>query len=616
MNKKITLIIIFFIITCYYPIIKSEEIEFAEIGNRNIIITNSPPIPPEDTSDTVVTRENLAHDSVILSEVPTAIWTYGCTGTTAGMLFGYYDRIGYPNIYAGSANNGVCPLTNLGQGCPDVEIGYPIQGSCYIIATEQGLDGITYKGHADDYWDYINNPGPDPCEGNWDEHKWGLCLSDYMGISQWKWDYNLDGTIDNNIDGGGINFYRSNGQKDYDYIPKKTYGLPQTSISYGMRLFAESRGYEVKECFTQQTNTRYGHEDGFTFNEFKAEIDAGRPVFTEWVLSSGGGHAMLGVGYNTESNSIFIHDTWDNDLHEVGWNQSYVGYNLICVTIIKLENVELDQNQEVYNDYNLYVNNDYWVAQSFTPNFLILTSVEILLYRPENVDYNLTISIYDSLSISSQPITTLTKTPEINEKGGSTWIVFNFPDVILYEGVKYYIVCKSNEKTINDYKSYGLCLSEDEDSYQPGEIYISTNQGVDWKTSEENGISGDCCFRTYGIDNNPPDKPICKYNNLRDEISVYSIDVDENQIRYGISWNDDNEIDEWTEFHDSGFEVLIEVEGNNNPIGIIAEDEYGFRSIWASIESKPKENKYFWEYNTLLLRLIQIFQIIQFNIVD
>ena len=47
-----------------------------------------------------------------LPNVPAFTWCYGCSATAAAMLFGYYDRHGYPNMYLGPVDGGVCPLNN------------------------------------------------------------------------------------------------------------------------------------------------------------------------------------------------------------------------------------------------------------------------------------------------------------------------------------------------------------------------------------------------------------------------------------------------------------------------------------------------------------------------
>ena len=67
-----------------------------------------------------------------ISNVPAFDWSYGCSATSAAMLFGYYDRTGYSNMYAGPINGGVCPLTNADW---DTE-------ECPLSATHQGYDGL------------------------------------------------------------------------------------------------------------------------------------------------------------------------------------------------------------------------------------------------------------------------------------------------------------------------------------------------------------------------------------------------------------------------------------------------------------------------------------------
>ena len=305
-----------------YPI--SDKIEMMLIA--------SPPTPPVNVSRTLVNADHLTASAVTLSDMPTSEWTYGCTATSAGMLFGYYDRTGYPNMYTGPANGGVCPLTDLGQGIP-TNPRYPISGSCYIVATENGLDGISSNAHADDYWISYGSGGPDPWEGNWPEHTWGICTADFLGTNQWKWDYSsypgTDGSIDTNTDGSTTIWNYNDGSKLYDWCPGPAYGLPTTSCCHGMRLFAESRGYSVDANYNQLTDNQ--NSNGFTFAEFQSEINAGRPVLIHVI-----GHTMVGMGYDAGTNSIYIHDTWDNNMHSMPWGGSYAGMDLYAVTVIHL----------------------------------------------------------------------------------------------------------------------------------------------------------------------------------------------------------------------------------------------------------------------------------------
>ena len=279
---------------------------------------------PQVQSSSIVT---LATGDVVLEGVPTSTWTYGCSATSAGMIFGYYDRHGYPNMYTGPTNGGVAPLTNLGQGDTPSS---PIAGACSIIATQNNFDGRTTPGHVEDYWIGYNEEGPDPWETSGIQHTWDDCTADFMGTNQWKWDYiGSDYVIDFNVDGSTALFSNSDATKLYDCIPDASAGSPQTELCHGMRLFAESRGYVVTENYTQQVDTYAA--GGFSFDNYKNEIDNGYPVMIQVV-----GHSMVGIGYNDSTQEIILHDTWDNYQHRMNWGGSYETMLHKGVTVIHL----------------------------------------------------------------------------------------------------------------------------------------------------------------------------------------------------------------------------------------------------------------------------------------
>ncbi len=58
---------------------------------------------------------------------------------------------------------------------------------------------------------------------------------------------------------------------------------------------------------------------GFTWANYKAEIDAGRPVIIQL-----DGHTMLGYGYSG-SNTVDIYDTWNSVGETMTWGGSYGG---------------------------------------------------------------------------------------------------------------------------------------------------------------------------------------------------------------------------------------------------------------------------------------------------
>jgi hypothetical protein len=99
--------------------------------------------------------------------------------------------------------------------------------------------------------------------------------------------------------------------------------------TYGRKLFYQARGYAVTDCYNQRTdNTISG---GFSFSQYKAEIDAGRPVMINL-----NGNTIVGVGYDSSTNTVYIHNTWDYITHSMTWGGSYYGMAMLSVSIVNL----------------------------------------------------------------------------------------------------------------------------------------------------------------------------------------------------------------------------------------------------------------------------------------
>jgi len=288
------------------------------------IIVPSMPYPPEGFGSRVamVPKPDIAAGTNTISNVPAMTWCFGCSATTAAMMFGHYDNAGYPNMYTGPTNGGVFPMTNAIWGT--VVINGETRALCPLSATRLGLDSRTNRGHVDDYWIVYDDPGPDPFIGNWTEHTYGECTGDYMGTNQ---------SLLSNSDGGTTFYNDTDGDPLYDY----TGGEPDRRDGcHGMRDFVESRGYTVQTLgnFNQYIYGYDGNTKGFTFDDFKTEIDAGRPVA---ILVEG--HMMLGYGYNDTGSIIYIHDTWDYEDHEMTWGGSYQGMAHYGVSVLRLDAV-------------------------------------------------------------------------------------------------------------------------------------------------------------------------------------------------------------------------------------------------------------------------------------
>ena len=206
--------------------------------------------------------------SVVLTEVPDYSWDAGCFGTATGNLMGYWDRHGFPNFYTGPTGGGVAPLNSDGAN----------QGIRSLWASRAGLDGrpATQPGHMDDYWVTYESTAPDPYTVAGRAEHTPDCTGDFFGLNQNKWD-DLNGECSGNIDGFSFVFWDAAGEKRFSDLSEL--GRTAPDIPSGLRAWTQFRGSQA-DTFSQlvdfHPNVPAGH--GFTFEDLKAEIDAGYPV--------------------------------------------------------------------------------------------------------------------------------------------------------------------------------------------------------------------------------------------------------------------------------------------------------------------------------------------------
>jgi hypothetical protein len=161
---------------------------------------------------------------------------------------------------------------------------------------------------------------------------------------------------------------------------------------YGLKLFYESRGYTVTNMYNQYRQG-YGTNPslGFTYYQYKAEIDAGRPVVIHVE-----GHTMLGYGYDdTTSDLMYIHDTWDYNSHTMIWGNPYSGMPHTGVTIVTVETMQTVSTPTFNPPAGTY-----GTTQSVTIN--CATSGATIYYTTDGTDPDDTNLVYSSpISISS-----------------------------------------------------------------------------------------------------------------------------------------------------------------------------------------------------------------------
>lgn len=143
-------------------------------------------------------------------------------------------------------------------------------------------------------------------------------LADFMGTSQ----DNLSTQFGGNSNGStGFWTYTDNSPLTKDDIFALGSDYYNISGMYGISEYFEYIGYDLGVLYNQRIYGYDGISAGFTFEQYKAEIDAGRPVMIHIE-----GHSMLGYGYLDDTNIIKVFDTWAPNGQNPGtmlWGGSY-----------------------------------------------------------------------------------------------------------------------------------------------------------------------------------------------------------------------------------------------------------------------------------------------------
>ena len=234
------------------------------------------------------------------------------------------------------------------------------------------------------------------------------------------------------------------------------------------------------------------------------------------------------------------------------------------------------------------------VAQSFVPTKEVLTRVSLLLARnttPPTV-YPIIVAIRNSLTgdnlacISVEP-------QEIEEFPNYSWVEFDFDDLIVSVNQIYYIVSYTKNVTDNAYV-WGVngC-----DLYPSGQVFFSFDDGVHWDGGPPLNLA-DMCFKTYGIDTSPPNKPSITGPTSGKAGTEYdytfsATDPDADNIYYFVNWGccDDGDFHEYGPY-ESGEEVTLShtwSEQGDYVIEAYTKDINGAESDIAKLEiSMPK----------------------------
>ncbi len=224
-------------------------------------------------------------------------------------------------------------------------------------------------------------------------------------------------------------------------------------------------------------------------------------------------------------------------------------------------------------------NDEYQAAQSFIPNNRNLTKVQLLI---ENVNlikpYPITITIRKELK--GDNLTSKTLTPVDLKNRTEKYLTFDFPDIQVNPGEKYYIVCNSTAPWIEPWSCYKWRATF-QNSYDLGCCYRSYDNGKTWDIDEES----DALFIIYSKEENINHVPYTPFRvagntfgkkNIDYSYCTSTKDFEEDQIYYKFYWGDDT-VTDWLGPYESGEAVCAShnwSEKGTYYVKVQAKDEY------------------------------------------
>ncbi|MFO8007214.1 MAG: PEP-CTERM sorting domain-containing protein [Candidatus Brocadiia bacterium] len=225
--------------------------------------------------------------AVYVSNVPEYHWWLGCSPTAAGMLFGFWDsQMGKSNLFTyGDGDGAFWDETNMNEDNQDhygLNGGIPSCATHSMVASWEHRQAGAAVGLTHGTWDRDNNGVVDPT----DRASWN-CLADFMRT----------------VDGGT---YRSNMAQGF--IDYALWDAPTTGAS---------------ESYNANAWTEWESAGELTFDDYRAEIDAGYPVHVGIP-----GHSILGLGYYYENDLPYVINWttwggWDDTWGSVAWSEVY-----------------------------------------------------------------------------------------------------------------------------------------------------------------------------------------------------------------------------------------------------------------------------------------------------
>lgn len=266
-------------------------------------------------------------DVLLENAMPQARYMYGCVNTSIAMMLGYYDLYGYRGKDLSDVIEGDVDLESRGTGNDiymmddfDSVLGRANASRDYVerFFSKDPIELINARTETETTpaeelpYSFVNDGAGTVLRTD----VWN-CLADYLGTGQfWRGNKNLSATSPFDMLEAFLNDDTPYTVTDEATGIERTIDEKYNSCLYGLYLYVRDKGFDLDRKTTKilQADVAGGE---FTFDDYRKEIDAGRPVM---VLVTG--HAMVGYGYNAETREIIIDNCYQSDQRMV-WDGVY-----------------------------------------------------------------------------------------------------------------------------------------------------------------------------------------------------------------------------------------------------------------------------------------------------
>ncbi len=257
------------------------------------------PIPPPDMD--LGLRPPLRSQHIIY-DVPAYIWRHGCGPTALGMVIGFWDTNGYASLVPGDASGQTAAVNAM-------------------IADDQGNPNCSST-QFNHYRDYACPLDASPGELKVDRSETGgahadNCVADFMLTSR----------------SANYNYYGWSWFSDVGiaFLAYGAYAMPGSGAGSSSRYFED-----------------------FSWEEYKAEIDARRPMVL-LVDSDADGytdHFITAIGYDDATTEYAAYNTWDSGLHWYPWRAMSPGaaFGIYGATLCAFPVVCADSDSDAFGD--------------------------------------------------------------------------------------------------------------------------------------------------------------------------------------------------------------------------------------------------------------------------